>query len=590
MLCPRRSAVLFGGVMVLAMPALADLPGALDRLPPDAAIIVGISSLSEMHEDLTELANLLEIPEMQQGMAMASMMLNAPGLDPDGSVAVAILTNEDGTFTFDGMPDLVAILPMLDFEAFVGMVGGEVGDEIGSVIAINFQGQEAFLRDLGRGYAALSPVDGLLDGLYAAGGSIEKIERRLGSVGTRIAGRSDVFVAVDLQVIAPFLDRGIVEMQDAMKMAAQMAGDQAQSIEQASDMIEQFVRVIADDGQMGIVGIELSDAGISLDLGAQFRAGTETAKLLDARGNASKLLDHVPDSPFLFAFAIDTSDEGAKTIMRSMHDMSIKMDPNAEMWGFMGTSKMIDNQDGMAFVLGNPPAIMMGGLLSHTTQYTQSSAPGKTLAMGRSVIEAMDGMNAQGMNATTSYESGAQTVDGVSVDSWGIKFEVDPEHRQAQMMSMTMMMIFGAQGGPSGYTAAMDTGTVTTFSRNSALMSKALEAAEKGNGLGTNEFVQRAAAQLPKDSFVEVYIGVGTIFEQVSSVMMMMGSGFEIDVPENMTPLAFGVAATDGGIQSRVFVPQDVLKLVMQLATQAEGIEGGGAGGDDEDEGGSPRF
>lgn len=586
MLSRRRSAVLFGGVLVLAVPALADLPGALDRLPADSAIILGISSLSEMHADLTGLAQLLEIPEMQQGMAMASMLLHAPGLDADGSVAVAILTDENGTINFDGIPDLVAILPIIDFEAFLGMVGGEVGDEIGSVIAINFQGQEAFLRDLGRGYAALSTTEGMLDDLDGAGGSFEAIERRLGTVGTRIVGRSDIFVAVDLQVVSPYLQEGLVEIQDAMEMAAQMAGDQAQSIEQVSAMAEAFVRVITEDGQMGIIGIELSDAGISFDLGAHFRAGSDTAKMLDARGNAGELLNHVPDGPYLFAIAIDTSDEGTKAIMRDLHEMGMKMNPNADMFSFMDSGKMIEDQSGMAFVLGNPPALMMGGLLTNTTQYTRCDDPDLILSMSREVIEKMDGMSAQGMNATTTYEAGALEIDGAAIDSWSIKFQVDPEHPQAQMMSMMMMMIFGAPGGPSGYSAASEAGCVTTFSHNSALMSKALEAASTGNGLGTSELMQRAGAHLPKDSFVEVYIGVDTVLEQVSSLMMMMGGGFEIEIPDDMTPLAMGIAASGGGIHGSLFVPAEVLKLAMNLATQAEGM-----GGDDEtDEDGSPRF
>lgn len=571
--------------MVLAMPALADLPEALDRLPGDAAVILGVQNIKEVHQDLTDLAQFLGIPEMQQGLAMASMALNAPGLDSEGSIAIGLLADDNGRLDNLQSPNLVAILPMTDFPAFLGMLGGEAGDEIGSVIAINFQGQDLFLRDLGRGYAALSPTVGTLDTLDGGGGNLDMIESRLGDVGSRVATRSDVFVAVDFQVVSPYLKEGLVEIQDSMAMAAQMAGDQAQSIEQVSAMAEELVRTVTEDGQMGILGIELSDAGIGLDLAAQFRAGTETADLLHARGHAQDLLDHVPNDPYLFAVAVDTSDEGTKTIMKSLSETGMKMNPNAGMWGFMDAKKLIDHQEGMAFMLGNPPALMMGGLLSQSVQYTRCTSPSKSLATSRQVIEEMNGLSAQGMHATTSYQPNALEVDGTPVDSWSIKFEVDPEHPQAQMMSMMMMMIFGPQGGPSGYSASSDSGCVTTYSHNSAFLSKALATANRGGGLGSDELVQLAGAHLPDDSIFVAYIGFDSVLEQASSLMAMMGGGFELDIPEHMQPVALGVAANGGGLRGRLFVPRKVMEVAMQLAAAGEAIEPNDSNGGD-----SPRF
>lgn len=581
----------FGVMLGISVPALAELPPSLDRVPEDAAIVVSVRNLAELHERAGALFELIQVGDSQQVLGMAQMILSTPGLDETGSIALAILPGDDGTVDFDSeAPPMVLIVPVDNFGDLAQALDGRAADN--GLFDIELMGEEAFLRDLGGGWAALSPNGELLEDFEGRAGNLRSHERRFGSAGNEIADHSSIFVAVDIVSVAPYIREGVEGFQGQMGMMAMMMGEQAQGMEQFGQLIGDFTDQLIEQGEVVLMGVGMSDTGLSIDLGAQFRAGTEMARMMDADADARDLLRHVPDMPFLFAASVDTTSPAVKQMFGKLADLGAQMNPaGGEMMGFGNFLKMIDDQDGMAFVMGNPPAIMMGGLFANTLQFTKTSDPAALLDTTSTMMSELNGMEQQGISFSTSFKRDATTVEGVPVHSWGMKMQFDPADPGAQQAQMGMMMIFGPQGGPSGYYAAIDEGLITTFSQSTPLMSQAIEAARAGNGLGAQASIRNAAGQLPGNSVVQVYIGIDEIMQQVGGVMAMMGGGLDIEIPQNMGPIAIGASMQDGGFVGRIYMPEGVVKLIGEFAKMADdGGDWEDDGWEEDDDEGSPRF
>lgn len=566
----------------VAMPALA-LPQALDRVPTGAAAFVGIENLREFQTEALGLATALNMQQAIQPLQLAGMMLNTQGLNRDGSAAIAFMAGPDGQLDFEAeMPPMVLVLPVSDFAAFVGQFGGQAGQ---GVLPLNLMNNEVFIKDLEGDYAAMSPSRALLDGFAGNSGNLAGIKSRLGNVGNRVADDSDMFFAIDVQQISGQLTQAAEGFKQQMDMMAMMMGDQAQGMDQMGSAAVDFAEMFVRDGSVAIMGLALDGDGVGMDFAAQFKQGTELANMFDAEGSARSLLNHVPGNDFLFAFAIDSSSAKVKQLFGELAEFGAAMNQGMGMgMGPMDLSKMVQSQDGMAFVMGNPPAIMMGGLFANTVQFTKTSNPAESLAQAKTMMAEMNGMAQQGMTFNTRYTDNVSTVEGVKVDGWSMTMQFDQSDPAAQQAQMGVMMIFGPAGGPSGYYAAVDNGLITTFVQSQPLMTTAINAARNGNGLGKSAEITSVSEHLGSGNIVEGYIGVRSIAQQLQGVMAMMGGGGpQMNIPADLKPLGMAASMSDGGAHTRIFVPQGVIKMAAELAAQANQ----GMGGDDEFE---PRF
>lgn len=565
--------------LTMAVPALA-LPAALDRVPQNAAAFAGIGNLSEFQGEALNLVTALNIDDAMGGLQLAGMMLGTPGLDEERSAAVAFMAGPDGQLDFESdVPPMVLVLPVSNFSEFVGAFGGEAQQ---GVMPLNMMGGEVFIKNLAGDYAAMSPDRAILASFEGASGNLAGLKTRLGNVGNRVADDSDMFFAIDVQQIGDQIVEGAEGFKEQMDMMAMMMGEQAQGMDQMGTAAVDFAKMFVRDGSVGVMGVDLDDMGVAMDFAAQFKDGTELANMFNAGGNARSLLNHVPGGDFLFALAMDSSSPGVKETFGKLAEFTTAMNPGGAM-GPMDFGKMIQDQDGTAFVMGNPPAVMMGGLLANTVQFSKSKNPEQTIAQAQQMMTEMNGMTQQGMTFNTSYTNDTTTVEGVSVDSWSMQMKFDPSDPAAQQAQMGTMMIFGPAGGPSGYYAAIENGVVTTFAQNQPVLATAIKAARAGNGLGSEAGIAGVAERLGENNVVEGYIGVASIAQQIQGVMAMMGGGPQFNVPANLQPVGMAASMSGGGAHMRLFVPQGVIKMATELANQAGG--GGGDGGEFE-----PRF
>lgn len=579
------------GTALLCLPAWADVPGALDRVPTDAVMVAAIRDLDQFHARFGKLLKDLNVPTDDSKFGMALALVETPGINRKGSMALAMMPEakpEKGAAAMDEGGDaeeetdeeagpLVMVIPVSDYGAFVKAFGGEAG--AGAIVELTgpkdsdaFSGP-MFAKDIGGGYAAMGPVKGVVEKFDGSGGHLAAHTKTLGVVGGRIADKADTIIVANVVAVGPKVREGFAGMKQQFEMAMAMAGNAGQGgagmMTIADAAVENFLR----DAQVGIMGLGLDDGGVWMDLGAQFKDGSETAKLFQGKGKAGAVTGRLPDQPFLLAMGLDTSAPGVKQILRNLAKASVP--PAGAPGGGMPNmaadlAKSIDTINGYSMVIGTSPGLMSGGLLANASFYCSTNDPAGYIRMMNDTMTAMNGKTVEGMTYKCSYEPGAATIAGVKVDKWSSQMTIDPNAPTAMQAQQVQMMMFGAQGGPGGFMATIDKGVVGTMSQNTPLMTSALESALGKKGLSDNADVKSASEKLPADRTAELFIGVRAIIDLIGGFV----PGLAEKAPATLPPIALGMVTSDGGTHLRIYVPIQVITTVKSIGEGMGGEEG----------------
>jgi len=593
-----RAATLSAAFLLAAAglnPALADVPAAMDRVPANAAMIITVRDMEQFRARAEDLAKVLNAPidknDEKNPVNMTKKLLAVEGLDKHGSLAVAVMPDKEGKVDFDQQEGpVVIVVPVKDYAAFAKGLGAT---EVTGISSIKVDEKPAFTKDLGGGFAAMSPHKDLLESFEGKAGNNATHKTTIGKAGQQIADTSDLMFVVSVAGIKPQLEEGISEMKENMKMAGAMAQQGAEQVQVMTTFIGNIADAFVRDGQVGIMGLGLGDKGVSLDFGAQYKEGSPSAKFLSSSGSASKFLAKVPNQPFLFAFAMDLSGPALKQAVKEMADAGAKAggkDTGMGIGSFAALKKSIDKCDGAATIMGASAAGLMG-LFANTSTFISTSDPKGYLTASRDALKEMNGKEMNGLKAKVESKPEDVEIGGVKADTWSMTFAPnDPNDPQAGQIQMMMGMMFG-QGGLGGMTAPVEGGVVQTLSQNTPLFTKAVEAAKNGKGLADDEQVKEVQSQLPASRTFEVFLGTKSILDAVNAAMGMFGGGADFKVPAKVSHVGMGASTDGGGLDFRVFVPADVIKTVAGIA---QSMKGGDAEGDDKAPAGdkpkSPRF
>ncbi len=595
------------GLMAAAFVALAGLcaaagaavPGALDRVPADAAMAGGVANLTTFHNNFNAMGTALKLDSLD-GLKKMDALFQAQGIKKDGSAAVAILEVPEGGD--QGMPGeglrnapMVIIVPVTDYKAFVTGLGGDAAAPIAEL-----KGQQTmFAKDIGGGYAALSPKKELTESFEGKGGNLEAHTKALGAVGTRVADKSDVVLVANVGKLAPKIKDGIKGMKEQAEMVGQMGGGNAPNTKLIEIIAENWVR----DAQTGVIGLNFSAENLAIDVASQFKPGSELAGLFNSDGNSAGLLNNVPNKPFLFAVAIDASSASMKKMLKGMFDLS------KEQMGKAGDQKAMaeasgvweallskpEGFDGTAFSVGYSPAGLSAGLLSQTVGFIKTNKSSDYLKLTGDVMTKMNGTKVDGMQYTTEYKAGAVDVSGVKADSWSMAMTPsDPNDPMAMQVQMMMGFITGPAGKFQGLSAPTDKGVVMTYSQYAPFMDEALKAAKNGDGLGKS--LAEASKMLPANRNFEMWIGSKSLIDTLGGFAAMMG-GPAVSAPADLPPVAMAATGDAGGAQLRIVVPTKVITTVQEIGKKVQSEMGGGDPMDDQGEpkeekkdGGKPKF
>lgn len=606
-----------GLVFALAGLAVAAPPPVADRVPANAAGVVMIRDVGASHDRIQRLIELFPKNAKEDGpFKELDQLLDAPGFNKSGSAAMVALPGADGTLSQGEEADSLVIIPVSDYKAFVTKFGGNASDKVTKVQfkhGENDLGKTSFARDIGGGYAAIAEKQDIVEAFEGKGGNAAEHVKLMGKAGGKIADDANVLLVGNFKALRPVLHDMVESIKESGDMVAMMAGGNPQVGNQAAAgiaIITSVMEGLESDGQAGVMGINIGDEGVTLDLGAQFSEGSDAAKMFEGEGDSAKLIKRLPNQPFYFAGAVDSTHAGLKQMMTRLTKLSkdaaeaaakktaeatgkpAEPASNGSIEGLMAT---LENAQGYAFSMGQSPALMGGGLFLRTVSYSESKDPKKLIETTRDLLKKSDGQTQNGLTTKLTYTADAAKVGDVSADSWKMNFTADPNDPQAAQAKQVMGMIFGP-GGLSGMTAPAKNGVVTIFGNDQDFMGKALAAANGDKNQGDDEQLKAAADHLPKNRNAEFYVGVKPIAESVLGLMAMFsGEAPEVTLPEKVSPIAIGAATESGAGHIRVFLPQDVVKTLADIAKAMNAQnepEGGEAPApkDEDDKSKSPRF
>jgi hypothetical protein len=551
--------------------ALAGLPAAMDLAPVEALAVVAVGKLADFNTHVSQLIGAVEAPAMMTPEQALGAVGLAGSVDMNGSAAVIVQRYDEEA----DHPELIVLLPVRDYKQMLAGFG-EVTNANG-VDAFQIEGTPVFSKQVGA-YAALGNVENAVRAFQGKPGATAAFEARLGASGKELAASSDVVTFVNPQAAEPHIRKAMEGMSDQMGAMAGMGGaggaagaEQAQ--QQAKEAIDAFVR----DATSAAVGMTFGAKGAGLSASMNFKAGSECAASCKPGGDATALLNRLPAQPFLFAFAVDMTAPLMRDWMKGMAaqgDAALAKQPMG-LPGF-NAAQFMELTDGQAAAVYPSPGGLMGGLFVNTLMFTASRNPQQLAAETKKAYEAIQGQAGEGMGISATYTPGETQVSGVSVDGYSMIIDVG-----GGGFGNPMAMLFGPAGGPNGYIAAVKNGLFQTFSRDTALLTKALAG---GAGVGSDESVAQVAAQLPKGRCAEFYLGVKPVLDQALVFAAMFLGPMQIDLPESLPPVGAGVASRQDGAIGSCFVPAPVIKVAVEIAGQVQ-AQMGGEGDHDHDKG-----
>ncbi|MBC7834227.1 MAG: hypothetical protein H7Y88_03890 [Phycisphaerales bacterium] len=566
----RLNGLVLAAGLCMGLAAAHAAPPVLDRIPADAAMVVAAPSLDRLEKSAKTLSTTLDQPLPFDGVqSLLKMGGIEKGIDSTKSLALVIFGPKAGQTVEEWQasdePPMVVLVPTTDFKALTGNFADAKAE--GDITEISLDGNPAFVKSAGDGYAVVGADRALVASFVSRPGNLKAHEAALGKTLNSIADESDVVFLANLAVLRPVIAEG---MKGAFsKMADQMAmmgGAAAPDMEAVEDQLGKFL----DQSKMAAIGARAEGAGVSLDFGASFIEGSELAKTFSTSGDTASLIKKLPMQPYFMLVAMDLSSPGLKGFMKQM--ASLSKAPGAEKAPEIFMSQ-IDAMDGQAVSVGFAPGLMMGsGLFINTVAYVKTKDPAGFINGVKSSMQSVNGMAMQGMSFEGKFTPEATKVSDVSVDAWEMKITPPEDNPMAGQM---MMMMYGAAGGPTGYLAKADGGVIQTFSKNSMLMAAALDAAKGKNTMEGDATVAQVAERLPKGRVFEGYLGVKSLMDMVGPMMAMMG-GPQMQVPENLPPIGMGLGASDGSARFGLFVPAQVIKTAADIAKSFQESMGGG--------------
>ncbi|MEQ8769355.1 MAG: hypothetical protein RIB60_02480 [Phycisphaerales bacterium] len=570
----------------LAGIAGAEPPMVLDHVPADAPLVISISNVGELFNDI-DAANLMlgENGNPQAGL-ITMMGRGMPGMNLEGSAAAVVnfdFANPDNM----GEDDVIVVLPISDFAAFTQ--GAEATD---GVHQFAFGGNPAFARRAGDGYAVVGATAESVAAFRADAGNMPAHGQRLGHAGRTIADSADIAIIANVAPARQMMLDGLQDAQQQMLMFAAM-GAQGQDVATPINSMMELVRAYIADAQTSTMGLSYDEGGFTLDWGVQFEEGSASAAQLQTSGDAASMLSRVPGGEYYLAYALDLRSPALADIAGKLEQMNAAMgDAPGAMPGQPQLGDVMKLASGTAGVLGASPAMMQTGLLANMVSYVRTEDAGAYADMLEASVIDANGQNMQGLSFQTTFGENAKTVGGVQVDTYGVKMSMDQAAAGGMggMGSPQQMigMMFGPSMGPNGHIAKLDGGVVQTMSPNETLLARSIDAAKNGNGLGADGRVLAASNRMPEGSMAQVLIAYNQLANTVGPMAMMFGAidGFE---PINaMDPVALGLGTQDGGVHARIFVPGPVVSSAMSFIPEQEDPFADDGWDDDTDE--DPEF
>jgi hypothetical protein len=553
-------ACLMVALVVLAPQARAKAASFLELVPQDAPMVVYAPSYAQFEKKVDGVIESLGL--LAPGMSDMRQQLGLQeGMDLDAPMGMVFLTFDP---TSGEEPQMVMIAGVSDYDALVSAMGGDPAADITEMMMP--MGERGYAKKLAGSFIAVGPDQASLEAFSPDMEAAKSRMKKLPASVLETAEKNAISMLIfDMEPI-------MQAYQQAMQMAMMMGGQGAmgqQAMEQQEAMME-----LAEQVEVMSLGMDSSQLGVSMNLAAGFKEGTELHGAAKKAKASKQLLRTVPAGEFLFAMGIDGK---AMDLFKPFQKMAGNQPSMDAAWA------MMEQTSGQETAIYIPPSGMFGGLLTKGVTINYSNNAEKAYQAATDAILEMDGTEQQGMKITTSLE--AEGVElGQKAAKYGFNFIFPPEMAQA---GQSMIMMFGGPG-PRGYIVQTENAVVQTMGTDMTFAQQIIEAVsgEAEEPLGNAGAIQQIGKMLPSDRVAEGYIGMEAVTKMLAP-MAGMFLGAPLEVPAEMPPIGFAMTVDNGAAGGSAFVPMQLMVSIkemiedLQQATQEmEQMEQDGGGED----------
>ncbi|QOI99330.1 MAG: hypothetical protein HRU70_02015 [Phycisphaeraceae bacterium] len=552
-------------------------PAVLDRVPKDAAVVVAVKDVGGLRGKVDGMFKALNV-EDRGPMEELDQLFETAGFNRAGSFAMVMMHDPEG---FEPVSDdtMFMLVPVTDYAAFVKAMGGDPAEKLATLEEMF---DSARCKDLGNGYAAISPNEELLGKIDGKGGNLEAHKARLGKIGGSVAETSDVLIVADLSLFSDMVVEGLGEGFDQAEMFAGMMGGDEEDIKKMMNSFRDGLQAMARDMKTGIIGLSMDDAGVAADFACQFKDGSGTAGMMAHPSTVRALTGRLPAIPYIAAGAMDMKNPLVAKLTEFGQAMQ-KMGGGG--MDFMNAGQAaLDKTDATAFVMGTSPALFQAGMMANLVTFTASKDTDGLMKAQREALLKTAEAQQEGVKFETTYKADAATVAGRKADQWTMKITVDPDSDQALQMQQMMMMFTGQQDQLSGYLVKADGGVIQTMSTDQALLTKAINAAEGKGGLGDQPEFKAVAAKLPATRSFEMFLSIKGTADMIGAFMEFAGMPMPFELKNDLPPIAMSATTEGGAMGFRLYSSMATIKgigdAVKQMEEQMEAGDDGMGGGD----------
>ena len=590
--------------LVMMLTALAplsqaqQLPDVLDHAEADAEIIFVVPNLAATSKKISQFVEALgfkDIQELSNPLATLKKELGIDkGMDENGAMVITI-SGIVNAVQQGQEPAMALLIPVSDYKAFVGNFDGKEENGLTTLIMPE-GGHAAFAKKVGN-YCLVGPSKDVIAN-YKGGNAKAALSKAAGLIGTRHLTSNDISIYVNMKALSAQVRPMLKEVYDeAKRELGNFDGDgpEAKMMDLAKGMINIYfdtIDAMLRDGDAIVFGADMSTKGVGFTMTAQFREGTPLAKMFPGgKGDAASMLAKLPNNPYLMAMAFDMNGID----FQGMLDAFAKRFPQDNWLADMvktatPTLPLTKKMASVYYAPANAAALMTGMSSVSVIDTTDGVAYGKATknyftAMSKIKMDLgeFDGTKLNFGFSTTFKENAlspeAAANVGAKVDEYVVKLDMPKElmEQMGDAGNMVNMML-----RQTGYIATVDKTVMMTTTVDTNLLKVGVEAMKQNNGLGSTNLIKQVRENgLPANANYEAYINVGslaTLFNQFAGLAQMFQADIpeipQIEVPNNLPPLAMGGQIDSGGMSARFYVPMPVITWVKDIAMKFQGGDG----------------
>jgi hypothetical protein len=570
-----------------------------EQVPADAAAVFEIKDLGGLNTKVAKMAKSFGLDEISPEFKdpLASLLEKGhmtKGINKGGDAAVVIFTPEKKAGGDKQEPDVLALVPVSDYKAFVGNFE-PADDKADAGISVvkdpSDPSKSMYIIERGK-YAAMSDHKEVLG--HKGGGL------KLSTAAHKEADTKDAVFYINMpalrEKVLPELKANRKKMLDEISTELQNNPQTKQFGPVVNVVVNQwldFAQNFMTDAQAVVFSLNLTDEGMAGGGLAEFAPDSEMGKTVaQMKSSGTPLLAGLPDRKY-FAFGGFSVAPGAtgklfdqyvdpviKELNKSGGDSGKQI---ADLLDSMKVMMAATTHSASGYVvptgpLGQESIVQVVTVVNGDAEKIHGSYKTMLGKMSKLMAQAPKGAAAPKFEVTPD----AKTVDGVKLDSYSMKMEFDENDPTAAQAQQMMAMIYGPNGMGGNIGVVNDKTLVVVQGGTDKLLSETIASAKAGKDvLSQTPGVKSVSAQLPEGRVLEYYVALDNIVTSAVKYAQGFGLPVKLKLPQNLPPV--GVSAGTDGPSARmdVFVPAQTVQSLVAAGIQAytQMQNGGGAGG-----------